>query len=116
MEQTGSEKTSVTPVGVIKVLAAVATVDVDIAIYEHWRGFDVLRKGLAGLLLANLIAWPAMAILVQEREFQMAGLASRLRMGATRYVAFRTTGLMMSFCSSNSFSSVIFQPMLILAC
>jgi glucose-6-phosphate-specific signal transduction histidine kinase len=75
MEQTGSEKTSATPV-VFKALAAVVTADVGIAIYQHWQVFDVLKKGLAIILLASLVAWPAMAILARRRggSFQWQGL------------------------------------------
>lgn len=75
MEQTGSEKTSATPVGVM-VLAAVVTADVGIAIYQHWRAFDVLKRGLAITLLASLVAWPALAILARRRggSFQWQGL------------------------------------------
>jgi hypothetical protein len=43
----------------IKFFAAVVTADVLIAVLRHWRGYDLVAKLLAIVLLTNLVVLPA---------------------------------------------------------
>ncbi len=62
------------PVWPIKVLAATVTADVILVVMRHWKGYDVLGKSLAVVLLAHLVLLPAGATWGRVRRYPWPSL------------------------------------------
>jgi hypothetical protein len=76
MEQVKAPHAAGMPVWIIKTLAGVVTAIVCMAVYDHWKGYDLVHEFLAVALLAYLIVIPAVATWgrKERRQFEWPNL------------------------------------------